>query len=275
MTPALAGVIVAAGAVAGTLGTLLGIGGGVFLVPFLHLVLNIPTKEAAAISLTTVIATSSAVSAGQSGKNLINLRFAMLLEVATVGGSLLAGVTSEMLDTSTLDKLFAAVAVLVAGIMLTRLDRRNVILNPDLDPGLLGGRFHEEESGGVVAYRVKRLPIAIVGSFIAGNVSYLLGIGGGVIKVPILNAWCGVPLRPAAATSAFMIGVTATTGAIIYYGHGQLRPALAAAAVLGVQLGSWAAFRIGPKVKARRLKLLMAMVLMVVAALMFSRGMEP
>ena len=69
--------------------------------------------------------------------------------------------------------------------------------------------------------------------------SSLLGIGGGIIKVPVLNAWCGVPLRAAAATSAFMIGVTATAGATIYYGRGQLEPALAAAAVLGVQVGSW------------------------------------
>ena len=64
-----------------------------------------------------------------------------------------------------------------------------------------------------MTYRVKRLPLAIVASFVAGNVSSLLGIGGGIIKVPVLNAWCGVPLRAAAATSAFMIGVTATAGA--------------------------------------------------------------
>src|SRR5919199_5474555 len=92
-------------------------------------------------------------------------------------------------------------------------------------------------------YRVKRVPVALVASFLAGNVSSLLGIGGGIVKVPVLNAWCGVPLRAAAATSAFMIGVTATAGAVIYYGHGQLMPALAAAAVLGVQLGSWAGMK--------------------------------
>ena len=93
----------------------------------------------------------------------------------------------------------------------------------------------------------------------------------GVIKVPVLNAWCGVPLRVAAATSAFMIGVTATPGAIIYYGRGQLIPALAAAAVLGVQLGSWRAMRLAPKVPAKWLKLLMAVVLGIVAILMFVR----
>jgi uncharacterized membrane protein YfcA len=156
--------------------------------------------------------------------------------------------------------------------MLSRLNRRNVILDPSIEPGMLGGRYYEEESGGTVTYRVKRLPVALAASFVAGNVSSFLGIGGGVIKVPVLNAWCGIPLRAAAATSAFMIGVTATAGAVIYYGHGQLIPALAAAAVLGVQLGSWGGMRFGARASAKWLKLLMAIVLFVVSALMFVRS---
>ncbi len=125
--------------------------------------------------------------------------------------------------------------------------------------------YVEEESGGVVSYRVKRLPLALFASFVAGNVSSLLGIGGGVIKVPVLNAWCGVPLRAAAATSAFMIGVTAAAGAIIYFGNGQLIPALAAAAVLGVQAGSTAGMRLRlESVTTRSLKILLAVVLFAV-----------
>ena len=271
VTPALALIIFLAGAIAGGLGALLGIGGGVFLVPFLNLGLNLPIKAAAAISLTTVIATSSAVSAGRAGKQLINLRFGMLLEVATVGGSLLGGVTAQLLAQTTLQRLFGVVAAIIAIIMLGRLQRRNVILDPAADPGPLGGRFYEDESGGTVTYRVKRLPVALGASFIAGNLSSLLGIGGGVIKVPALNAWCGVPLRAAAATSAFMIGVTAAGGAVIYYGRGLLIPPLAAAAVLGVQLGSWAGIRFGARAPASRLKLLMAIVLFVVSVLMIAR----
>jgi uncharacterized membrane protein YfcA len=218
-----------------------------------------------------VIATSSAVSAGRAGKQLINMRFGMLLEVATVGGSLLGGVTAQLLSQKTLQRLFGVVSALVAVIMIGRLQRRNV-LDPSADPGPLGGRFHEEESGGMVAYRIKRLPVALTASFVAGNVSSLLGIGGGVIKVPALNAWCGVPLRAAAATSAFMIGVTAAGGAVIYYGRGLLIPPLAAAAVLGVQLGSWVGLRFGTRAQAKWLKLMMAIVLFVVAILMFARS---
>ena len=226
----LALIIFAAGTIAGSLGALLGLGGGVFLVPFLNLVMGFPFTVAAAISLTTVIATSSTVSAGRAGKQLINMRLGMLLEVATAAGSFLGGVTAQFVSQSMLQRLFGIVAVIVAVIMLSRLRRRNVILDPNADPGLLGGRYHEEESGCTVTYRVRRLPLAVAASFVAGNVSSLLGIGGGIIKVPVLNAWCGIPLRAAAATSAFMIGVTATGGATIYYGRGQLEPALAGVA---------------------------------------------
>src|SRR5262249_2074555 len=258
VTPALALIIFVAGAIAGSLGALLGLGGGIFLVPFLNLGLSFPITAAAAISLTTGIAASSSVSAGRAGKQLINMRLGMLLEVATAAGSLLGGVTAQLLAQSTLQKLFAVTTVIVAVIMLSRLQRRNVILDPSVDPGILGGRFYEAESGATVTYRVKRLPVAIAASFIAGNLSSLLGIGGGFIKVPVLNAWCGVPIRAAAATSAFMIGVTATAGAVIYYGRGELVPALAASAVLGVQLGSWGGMRYGQRASAMWLKLLMA-----------------
>ena len=272
VTPLLAFIIFVAGVVAGGLGALLGLGGGIFLVPFLNLVFNFPITTAAAISLTTVIATSSSVSAGRAGKQLINMRFGMLLEVVTAAGSLLGGVTAQLLSQSTLQRLFGVVAMVVAVIMMTRLKRRNVILDPNIDPGVLGGRYHEEESGGTVVYRVKRVPVALAASFLAGNVSSLLGIGGGIIKVPILNAWCGMPLRAAAATSAFMIGVTATAGAIIYYGRGQIVPVLAAAAVLGVQLGSWGGMRLGQRASAMWLKAMMAALLVIVSGLMFVRA---
>ena len=170
----------------------------------------------------------------------------MLLEVATAGGSFLGGVTAQLVAQSVLQKLFGFVAAAVAVIMLTRLQRRNVILDPDRRSRRPRRTvLRSTRAAAVVTYRVKRLPLAIVASFVAGNVSSLLGIGGGIIKVPVLNAWCGIPLRAAAATSAFMIGVTATAGATIYYGRGQLEPALAAAAVLGVQLGSWGGMRFG------------------------------
>jgi uncharacterized protein len=271
---ALAAIIFVSGAAAGGVGALLGIGGGVFLVPLLNVALGIPLRNAAAISLATVIATSSSVSAGHSGEQLINLRLGMLLEVATVAGSLLGGLTAHLFDEITLQRLFAIVTSVAALGVLTRVNRRNVVLDESIDPGLLGGRFYEDESGGLVTYRVKRLPVGLFASFVAGNVSSLLGIGGGVLKVPVLNAWCGIPMRAAAATSAFMIGVTATGGAIIYLGRGDLPPLAAAPAVLGVQLGSWAGLRLVHRLPAKWLKILLVTVLLAVAALMLVRSMR-
>src|SRR3954447_17546671 len=197
MSLAIVAAVVVAGAVAGCLGSLLGIGGGVFLVPFLNLGLGIEFKIAAAVSLMTVIATSSAVSAGTAGRQLINLRLGMLLEIASTIGGLTLGVLVEHMSEVVLDRLFAVVTAAIAVLMLSRLNRGNV-LAADADPGSLGGRFYENESGREVAYRVRRLPLALFASLVAGGVSGSLGIGGGILKVPILNAWCGVPMRAAA-----------------------------------------------------------------------------
>jgi uncharacterized membrane protein YfcA len=246
----------------------------VFLVPLLNLGLGFPITVAAAISLATVIATSSTVSAGRAGEHLMNIRLAMVLEVATAAGSVLGGITAQLLTQSTIQKLFGVVSGVVAVITIARSGHRNVIADASVDPGLLGGRFFDEETGRPVVYCVKRMPVALAASFVAGNVSSLVGIGGGVIKVPVLNAWCGIPLRVAAATSALMIGVTATGGAMIYYGNGQLVPAAAAAAVLGVQLGSWAGIRLSARTSVQSLKLLLAAVLATVAVLMFIRGLR-
>lgn len=262
--------VMALGSLAGGLGVLLGIGGGVFLVPLLVLLLGLPFRTAVGISLSAVVATSTVVSAGMTGRRLINLRLGMLLEVATVIGGLAGGLTAQALPERALHVIFGLVTATIAAVMLTRLNRRNVILDLTIDPGRLGGRFYEEESGGEVTYRVRRLGLGVAGSFAAGNLSSLLGIGGGVVKVPLLNAACGVPMRAAAATSAFMIGVTAVAALPIYYIRGDVVPQLAAAGVLGVLLGSRAGFWIGGRSRAKWLKLLMAVLLVIVSALMFA-----
>ncbi|OFW11706.1 MAG: hypothetical protein A3H96_03275 [Acidobacteria bacterium RIFCSPLOWO2_02_FULL_67_36] len=270
MTPVLVLIVMAAGAVAGALGALLGIGGGVFLVPFLNIGLGLPYEISIATSLMTVIATSSAVSAGTTGKNLINLRLGMLLEVGSAAGGLIAALTLEYLTKRQLYFIFAGVTVAISAIMVSRLDRRNV-MPPSVDPGVLGGRFIDE-TGHEVVYRTKRLPVALAASFFAGNISGILGIGGGILKVPALNAWCGVPMRAAAATSALMIGVTAVSSVPVYYARGFINPPLAAAAVLGVLAGSRAGLHFAGRSRARWLKLLMASVLLAVSAIYFFRA---
>jgi len=263
--------VIGAGVVAGCLGSLLGLGGGVFLVPFLNAGLGLDFRVAAATGLMTVIANSSAVSAGRAGRNLINLRLGMLLEIATTIGGLIAAFTVAYLSNRALALIFGVVTIAISALMLTRLDRRNV-LDASVAPGRLGGRFHDDDTGRDVAYQVKRLPLGMSASFVAGYVSGTLGIGGGILKVPMLNAWCGVPLRAAAATSALMIGVTAAASAPQYFARGDVNAPIAAAAVIGVLIGSQFGLRFGGLAPVKWLKMLMAAVLAAVSVLYFTKA---
>lgn len=264
--------VMGAGAVAGCLGALLGIGGGVFLIPFLNVVVGLDIRAAAGISLMTVIATSSIVAVGSANRDVINLRLGILLQIPAVAGGLIGAVGVESLSPKTLYMIFASVTGLIAIVMLTRLDRRNVILDRTISPGALGGRYFEQESGGEVVYQLRRLPTALGISFSGGVLSGLLGIGGGILQVPALNAWCGIPMRAAAATTAAMIGVTALGSAPIYYSRGRVIAPMAAAAVIGVLIGSRAGMWLSPRARARGLKLLMAIVLAAVSAIYIYRS---
>ena len=167
----------------------------VFLVPFLNAWFGLDFKTAAAISLVTVIATSSAVSASTAGRNLINLRLGMLLEVASAAGGVAAGVTIAHLSDVTLERGFAVIAALIAVLLLTRLERRNVFSDTSVDPGALGGRFHDDESGGEVVYQVQRLPGT--GHLLRGGTYRPPSGSEGNSQSARLTAWCGVPMRVA------------------------------------------------------------------------------
>jgi uncharacterized membrane protein YfcA len=264
--------VMAAGAVAGCLGALLGIGGGIFLIPFLNVVLGLDMKAAAGISLMTVIATSSIVSAGSANRGVINLRLGILLQIPAVAGGLIGAEGVESLSQRTLYMIFASVTGVIAAVMLTRLDRRNVILDVNIPSGSLGGQYFEQESGRPIVYQLRRLPTALGISFSGGVLSGLLGIGGGILQVPALNAWCGVPMRAAAATTAAMIGVTALGSAPIYYARGDVMAPAAAAAVIGVLVGSRGGMWLAPRARARWLKILMAVVLTIVSGIYIYRS---
>ncbi|CAN5858947.1 sulfite exporter TauE/SafE family protein [soil metagenome] len=261
LSPALLAVVIAAGAAAGGLGSMLGLGGGVILVPFLNAALGFPLNIASGVGLMTVIATSSVVARGATGSGLVNLRLGMVLQIAAASGAYFGGTLARRIPEHVLELVFSAVTAGIAGIMLSRLERRNVLLDSTLSPGRFGGRYFDEESGGAIVYQTRRMPLALGVSLAAGSISGLLGIGGGILQVPALNAWCGVPLRAAAATSAVMIGITAAASAPLYYARGDIILPLAAAAVLGTFGGSRAGIWFGERARAKWLKVLMAGVL--------------
>ena len=265
ISPGVVAIVAAAGAVAGCLGALLGIGGGVFLVPFLHLVVGLPLNIARGIGIVTVIGTSSVVSTGSKARPFVNLRLGMLLQVPASAGALAAALIVSRIPERALYIMFSVVTAAIAIIMVARLEKRNVILDRSIDPGPFGGRYYEAESGAEVVYRTRRLPVAAIVSLAAGYVSGSLGIGGGILQVPAINAWCGVPLRAAAATSAVVIGITAMASAPIFYARGDVLAPAAAAAVLGVIVGSQGGLWIAARARSKWLKLLMAAVLAAVS----------
>jgi len=255
-------VLVLTGAATGLVGALLGLGGGVFLVPLLTLALHVPIRTAIAASLISVIATASASSTINLERGLVNMRLGMSLEVATTVGGLTGGLIAASLTHRQLFLAFGTTLAIMGVVMALRSGRRNVIADANVEPGRLGGRLVED--GRTYVYRVRRLPLAMTASLVAGAISGLLGVGGGIIKVPVLNAFCGIPIRVAAATSAFMIGVTGAASAFIYFGRGDVVLPLTAAVAIGALPGSLLGARLTHKVQARSLKLLMAVVLLIV-----------
>jgi uncharacterized membrane protein YfcA len=258
--------LLALGGATGLVGSLLGLGGGVFLVPLLTLVLGVPFRAAVAASLVSVIATSSASSTVNLDRGLVNVRLGLALEVATTLGGLAGGLIAVFLTQRQLFLLFGFVLAAMGVMVALRSGRRNVIADLAVDPGRLGDRLLEGST--TFVYRVRRLPLALAASVVAGAISGLLGLGGGIIKVPILNTFCGVPIRVAAATSALMIGATAAASSFIYYGRGDVVLPLTAAVALGTLPGSLLGARLSHRVQARSLKFLMAVVLLAVGAQM-------
>jgi len=276
-TPIAALGLFAAGIATGLLGGVLGTGGGFFLVPVLVLGFGMPMHFAVATSIVTVIATSSAAASTHVERGTANMRLGMVLEVATATGAIAGGIGAGWISARELEGLFAAVLVPTAASMWRgrpaegpSVSDRNL---PDEAPGRLGGRY-VEAGGRWVRYRVHRVWAGLAVSLVAGNLSGLLGIGGGVFKVPALRVACGVPMRAAAATSNFMIGVTAAASAFLYLGRGEVQPAVTAAVVLGTLAGSLLGAGLSPRIHPRAIEKLFAALLWIVAAQMAARALR-
>ena len=282
-------VLVLAGTCTGVLGAILGTGGGVFLIPVLVLGLNLPMHYAVATSILSVIATSSAVASTNVERGTANMRLGMTLEIATALGAIVGGYTAQFVQAWVLEGLFSLVLV-PTGVLMWRGKASERPAGPAVpvpgqpaaasppdkpaeeDLGPLGARYPDETEGGTVAYRVRRLWAGLGISFIAGNLSGLLGIGGGVFKVPALHLLCEVPIKAAAATSNFMIGVTAAASAFLYYGQGNVRPAVTAATVLGVVSGSALGSVLNRHIGGGLVRRIFAVLLLAVAVQMFYRA---
>jgi uncharacterized membrane protein YfcA len=262
--------MLAGGVAAGLFGSLLGLGGGILIVPLLTIGFGLPLREAVGVSLICVIVTSGAAAAVYLERRVANLRLGMTLELFTAIGALVGGLVAFLVSERILAALFSAMLVYVAVSMIRGRD-----LGPDDDISV--GSVTSQPFGLTLDgpdYTVHGLGSGVVGSIGAGVVSALLGIGGGLIKVPVMHLLMGVPLRVATATSNLMIGVTASASAIIYLVRGGIDPFVAGPTAIGVFLGATLGSRTAHRIDLRVLRLLFVAVLSWTAFEMIRRALS-
>jgi uncharacterized membrane protein YfcA len=281
--------MLAGGFAAGVFGSLLGLGGGILIVPLLTLGFGLDLRSAVGVSLVCVIMTSSAAAGVYLERHVANLRLGMSLELFTAIGALVGGSIAFLVDERFLSALFAALLGYVAFSMVRaatrdtgegRLGESAAIAEPDPEPGTTPGRGAQPISPRATflasvagpGYEVRNLGRGIVGATGAGVASALLGIGGGIIKVPLMHLAMGVPLRVATATSNLMIGITAAASAVIYLLRGEIDPYVAGPTAIGVFLGATLGSRVSHRIGLRYLRLLFVVVMVYTAVQMLLRA---
>ncbi len=225
---------------AGSLGAIAGIGGGIIIVPLLNQVVGVDIKHAIGTSLAATIATSCIGSSVYLRKGITNLRLAFFLEPTAIIGSVTGATLVGVLEPRLLKLLFAIALLYTALTMIKgkKVREANLIPEDDYGKSFLDGNYYDEYYKKVFYYRpLNKIPALILNTG-AGIVSGMLGLGGGIVKVPIMNLLMRVPIKVASATSNFMIGFTAASGTIIHLKLGNVEPMLVAAVVLGIYIGS-------------------------------------
>jgi uncharacterized membrane protein YfcA len=264
--------ILLASIVAGAFGALIGVGGGLILVPLLTIVFAVDIKVAVAASLLGVIAVSTTASSAYLGRGWVDRRLGLVLLVATSLGGILGGYIAGLLDGRVVAAIFGVVLLLVALQMARR--RAHVPPPADVAPGRLefDSSYIEPTSGEEVHYRARRIGVSGLISVGAGALSGLLGIGGGVVNVPTMNVLMGIPIRVATSTSTYMLGATAVASAVLYYSRGEIDGLLAAPVVIGMLVGARVGAQLAPRVPTRALQLVFGLISIVFAAQMLIRA---
>lgn len=267
---------------AGFLGALLGVGGGIFIVPMMVLVFQLPMKIAVASSIVSVIATSNAGGSAYVDQRITNLRLAMFLEIATTVGALSGSVLALFLREWAMLLIFAALLAYMSwaafstrrlddqriasgDFMGARQDRLSAYLN-------LRGDYYDQAAGRTVHYVVTGAPIGAGISYLAGMASGLLGIGGGVLKVSAMNRYMNVPMKAAVGTSKLMIGVTAAVSSILFFMAGLIHFYVVAPVAVGTTAGATLGTLVMNRLHSVALKWLFAALMAYLAYGMLAKG---
>ena len=257
---------------AGFLGSLTGLGGGVVIVPLLTLGFGVDIRYAIGASLVSVIATSSGAAAAYVKEGFSNIRIGMFLEMATTLGALLGAMLAAKIPTPAIAVIFGVVLIYSAYLSLH--PPHGQVGQEASDP--LAARLRMDSSyptfDGPVAYHVHAVPTGFSLMFLAGALSGLLGIGSGAVKVLAMDRAMHIPFKVSTTTSNFMIGVTAAASAGIYLNRGYIDPGLAMPVMLGVLIGSLLGARVLVGARTRWLRITFGAVILMLGFEMIFNG---
>lgn len=261
--------------VAGLLGSLVGLGGGILIVPLLTLVFGFPIYFAIGASIISVIATSSGAAAAYVRDHLTNLRIGMFLEIATTLGAISGAFLAGLLAPGLLGIIFGIILLVSAAPLVFKIgeelpqgvknDRWAIWLN-------LAGSYPDRHLGREVSYQVTGTPLGMGMMYVAGIISGLLGIGSGTFKVVAMDTLMKLPLKVSSSTSNLMIGVTAAASAGIYFSRGDIAPLIAAPVALGVLFGAIVGARLLMYMSNKILRMIFIPVIVVSAVEMILHG---
>jgi uncharacterized membrane protein YfcA len=270
--------------VAGFFGALLGVGGGIFIVPALVLGFHLPLKIAVAASIVSVIATSNAGGSSYVDQRITNLRLAMFLEVFTTTGALSGSVLALFLHEWAMSLVFAAMLgyMAYAAYSTRNLDDARIATGefarakPDriaryLD---LRGSYFDQAANRQVDYVISGTPIGMMVAYLAGITSGLLGVGGGVLKVSAMNRYMNVPMKVSVGSSKLMIGVTAAVSSILFFLHGLIHFSVVGPVALGTTIGATVGTMVMNRLHSAVLKWIFSGLMLYLAYEMFAKGLQ-
>jgi uncharacterized membrane protein YfcA len=255
-------ILIAAGSfLAGFLGALTGLGGGVVLVPLLTLIFKVDIRYAVGASLVSVIATSSGAAAAYVKEGFSNIRIGMFLEIATTVGALVGAYLAASVSTGVIGFIFGLVLLYSAFLSIHPPKDVASASRPDPLATRLAMNGSYPSLSGPRSYYVHRVPAGFALMFGAGTLSGLLGIGSGAVKVLAMDRAMGIPFKVSTTTSNFMIGVTAAASAGMYLSRGYIDPGISMPVMLGVLAGSLVGARVLTQTKTARLRKVFAAVI--------------
>jgi uncharacterized membrane protein YfcA/uncharacterized membrane protein len=267
--------IFAGSVLAGLVGSLVGLGGGVLIVPMLTLLFGFPISFAIGASIISVIATSSGAAAAYVRDHLTNMRVGMFLELGTTVGAISGAFIAGLLAPGVLSAIFGIILLVSAAPLIFK-------IGEELPQGVKNDRWAEQlglassypdhKLGRDVSYQVTRTPAGLAMMYIAGLISGLLGIGSGTFKVVAMDTLMRLPLKVSSSTSNLMIGVTAAASAGIYFSRGDIPPLVAAPVALGILIGALVGARLLVYLSNKVLRIIFVPVIVVAALEMILRS---